>query len=205
MKGLEGYTGPYVDRVDCEHLERELPPLGGPECIKHPRLRAAADGWDCTGRHGGVVMMGPTGVGKSTAALHMLRRVLATHPRGCGARWMLAADMVEDEALVARAKLAPLLVLDDIGRDLATGKGESRLFRVLDYRYLRAPTIITTGLSPAVIKDTFSHATLRRMKEFRGTELTPISVFPVKDKSPDAVLAADRPPSDQVELARRFG
>lgn len=151
------------------------------------------------------MLMGPTGVGKSTAALHALLRTVAARPWGHAARWMLAADMCEDEGLVARAKAAPLLVLDDVGKDIASGKLESRLFRVLDYRYLRYPTIITTGLTRLALKESFNGATLRRMTEFRGLKLKPISVFPVKDKSPEGVRAEARPPGDQAELARRYG
>jgi len=204
MKGLEHYEGPLAGRNDADGLAAVLPPLGGPEHC-HAALKRMADTWDCSGCSGGAMLLGPSGSGKSTAALHMLRRSLANHRWARNSRWVLASDLVEDEIAVKYAKSAYLLVLDDVGLDVAREEPRraARLFRVLDHRYLRYPTIITSGLTYEMMRDHFDDATRRRMTEFRGRRVRVLSVHPKAERP--GVLDQSRPPSDQAELERRYG
>jgi DNA replication protein DnaC len=87
---------------------------------------------------------------------------------------MLASDLAENDLLLETAKRVKLLVLDDIGKE---HDPKSRIFRALDYRHTRVPTVITTGLNQDDLVNHYDSATLRRMAEFRGKQIPRISVF----------------------------
>lgn len=200
MITLEGYEGPYAGRTDCEGLLKALPPLGG-IAHAHAALRRVAEQWDTSGMAGGFMLSGRSGAGKSTAALHALRRALAERDWARRSMWVLASDLVESEDIAHRARKAFVLVLDDVGKDVGSDtRHGARLFRLLDYRYLRYPTIITTGLTKQMLRASFDDATIRRMTEFRGKRIRALSLYE-EDRPPRAGL----PPSDQEELARRMG
>jgi DNA replication protein DnaC len=89
---------------------------------------------------------------------------------------MLASDLAENDLLLETAKRVKLLVLDDIGKE---HDPKSRIFRALDYRHTRVPTVITTGLNQEDLVNHYDSATLRRMAEFLGKQIPRISVFGV--------------------------
>lgn len=160
--------------------------------ISAPALRKVAD-MDLDGKHN-VVLLGGTGIGKSTALALAVRRyhvrtayrvehliglqfpkivwtyardiVAATqaHPLGKG-----EAPMVED------AKKAALLVLDDIGLERDAGP----LLDVLHYRYTAGkPTWSTSGFTLAQLTEKFGDAFVRRLVELNGKPGIVVSAFP---------------------------
>ena len=177
------YDGPYADRTDASHVLSQLPPLGGPECADS-RLIEAVEAWqprDDQGPCGGLVLLGPTGVGKTTAAVHLVRRCLARYEAATSTMFALAADLADGTDVdIERAKRVRLLVLDDLGREYDP---RNRLFRVLDHRCSYRPTVITSGVRPEELDERFGGAMVRRMFDFRGRKVARVSVFQPKLKA----------------------
>jgi hypothetical protein len=125
----------------------------------HPKLLKHALAWRWGA--GNLILAGKTGAGKTTAAIHLVRRLLSEGARAggdaferarsirwqecralsaVGREWKLGAGMPDE---VFRCQRVGLLVLDDLG---ATDDKQT-LERVLEGRYERGlPTITTTGL-----------------------------------------------------------
>lgn len=175
------YEGPFANRDDADHVLAQLPPLGGPENAD-PRLVAGVEAWEpkdaATGLlSGGMVLLGPTGSGKSTAAVHLVRRWLARYEVATSTFFTLASDLADgDDGALDRAKRVRLLVIDDLGKEIDP---KNRIFRVLDHRHTRAPTIITTGIRPEGLDERFGGATVRRMFEFQGRRVASVNLFKV--------------------------
>jgi hypothetical protein len=185
------YDGPFAKRLDAEHVLRMLPDLGGPEHAD-PQFIEAVDFW--APEKGGLILRGPTGSGKTTAVCHMIRRLLANREDATSTALILASDLVDSPELVDKAKRVRLLVLDDVGKE---HDPKNVLFRVLDYRFTRVPTVVTSGLSVDDMNRAYDGAFLRRLGEFKGIRSRVVSLFPAPKRP--------RPPSDQPELARRMG
>lgn len=178
-------TEPFANRTDADHVIAQLPPVGGPENADQRFVRAC-DGWgpkDAQGRaQGGLVMLGPTGSGKTTAAVHLVRCFLARYEVATSTMFTLASDLADGgDAELDRAKRVRLLVIDDLGKE---HDPRNRIFRVLDHRHTRLPTIITSGIRPEDLDERFGGATVRRMFEFRGRPVARVSLFqrPTKPK-----------------------
>jgi DNA replication protein DnaC len=186
------YEGPFANRLDADHVTRPLPDLGGPDKAL-PVFIEAVEFW--APDKGGLILSGPTGSGKTTAVLHLIRRHLATREDATSTAFMLAADLVDDPSLIDKAKRVRLLVLDDVGKE---HDPKNVLFRVLDYRFTRVPTIVTTGLSVDDLNRSYDGAFVRRLGEFKGSKSRIVTTFPPAKVRP-------RPPSDQDEQARRLG
>lgn len=190
--------GPFSNRQDADHVLRTLPQLGGPESAD-PRFIAAVEAWDPDAGQGGLVFMGPTGCGKTTAAVYLVRRHLALRENATSTAFMIARDLANDPELQERARRVRLLVLDDLGKE---HDPRNVIFGVLDYRHTRFPTVVTTGLRADDLDRNQDGALTRRIAEFQGKRVQMVSVFASK---PRLVPDGKRPPGDQEELARRTG
>lgn len=149
----------------------------------HGKILAAVDAWGWDSPN--LLVIGPTGVGKTSGAAELVRRLVALGVGGGGdafvraqlirwqscrelsevAREMRLGDGVPEPVL--RCQNARLLVLDDIGaQDHAP-----TLERILNARYERGwPTITTTGLRSRELTATFGEALVRRMLQRRGMD-----------------------------------
>ena len=106
--------------------------------------------------HGWLVLAGPYGSGKTHLAAAIANAVAA---RGIPALFVVVPDLLDwlraafhprsDQPYDRRfdeVKLAPFLVLDDLGTESATPWAREKLYQLLNYRYLAAaPTVITTA------------------------------------------------------------
>lgn len=131
--------------------------------------------------HGSALLLGPSGVGKTTAAAVLVRR-LAKQAReatvGADSHWMARVKWCEAHALVKAAKEWPLgkgepplvdrcreaslLVLDEVGFE----PHDPILLDVVNGRYkARLPTIVTSGLgsTAAEFTDRYGEAFVRRL------------------------------------------
>jgi DNA replication protein DnaC len=137
---------------------------------------------------GSVLILGPTGVGKTAAAIALMLRILnrAGKPEESerNVRWALGMKFVDaselvvarrnsklgDEAgLVEQAKRASLLVLDELGFETFSQVP----YEVVNARYLSgAPTIITSGLQSSKRGNEFANrygaAFMRRITDRGG-------------------------------------
>ncbi len=134
---------------------------------------------------GSVVLMGPTGAGKSTLACCILRGIIdAARPVDLpsfgaevnlarGARFVTARELAfarasgtygQEPPIVAHACDATVLVLDDVGQDAV--RADSSLYDVLEARHNRnVPTIVTTGLDEGAIRARYGDGAWRRIFE----------------------------------------
>jgi hypothetical protein len=147
------------------------------------KLRGALDGWGWDS--GNLLILGPSGAGKTTGAAYLVRRVCARAAALGGVefgkaqliRWQSCRDLsqlVREHPLgqgvpdaVQRCQNARLLVLDDVGGNDDKGALE----RILNTRYERCwPTVTTSGLSSHELVDAFGEALVRRMLQRGGQD-----------------------------------
>lgn len=159
--------------------------------IRHDALRERARAWRVGGR--GMLFVGPTGVGKSSAAALVFRRALGTGWRdggmawdfAQGLRWFSAAALSQarrehplghgEAPELVRAEYATLLVIDDAGWD----RDPLAVSDVLAARYERQkPTIITSGQTVEELERHYGAAVLRRFTEVGGGAATILDCFP---------------------------
>lgn len=198
MNQLAGYEGRFASRSDGHHVLAQLPPVGGPEKA-HPLFVSGVEGWRPRRDgvdNGGIVLLGPTGTGKTTALVHLARFLLAKLEVATSSMFVLASELAENRDQAERAKNVRFLFLDDVGKERDP---HNRLFQVLDYRHTRYPTFISTGLNFADLDSHYDGATVRRIFEFRGARVKHVSTFVATAK-----ILKVRPPGDQEELERRF-
>lgn len=158
--------------------------------IRSEKLRRFVERWKPD--HGSVLMLGPSGVGKTTAAAALVRRLAGAAVESCAraanshtpelelaARtiWTTGAALIvarREHALgvgeppaIARPKAASLLILDELGHESA---GADPIFlEVIDHRYTQgAPSIVTSGLTRIEFIARHGDALFRRLTE-RGT------------------------------------
>ena len=163
----------FASRTDAEHVFAQLPPVGGPEKSAPAFIRAVTS-WTPRSATGGLVLLGPTGTGKTTAAVHLVKLALARWEIATSTLFALASDLAEDRDLAERAKRVRFLVLDDLGKE----KDQfNRIFQVLDHRHTRNPTFITCGINPGDLTSHYDGAMLRRVFEFRGAKVQSVSTF----------------------------
>lgn len=140
-------------------------------------LRELAERW--TPRDGGLLVIGPTGVGKTASVIRALRRVvgaisdyrdpmLRVHWTAASAialarrRTGLGAGEAEE---IRRSIETPLLVVDELGPEPI----DPALHDVLDARYLaQRVTIATSGMSLAELRERYGAARIRRITAPHG-------------------------------------
>jgi hypothetical protein len=146
--------------------------------VRPKSFRLAAVKWK---PEGNLVLLGPTGCGKSTTALALLWRLADDAVRACiekrsgrelditgGALWCAAYELVRarkehplgrgEAQVVEQARDASILVLDDLGNEPL----DTVIFEILDVRYQRgAPVIVTSGLDPSSIRERYGDALWR--------------------------------------------
>jgi hypothetical protein len=160
-----------------------------------PRLRRPALELD-PAVHGGRLICGPTGLGKSLSLALVLRRLMRSeatarydaaddHTRDSMALvcrdylWVRAQDLPiarlqarlgEGEAeLVRRAKRAEVLVLDDLGWEGQRAGAADVVIEVLADRYDHGRAVLaTTGLQLAEVRERHGDAVVRRICEGGG-------------------------------------
>jgi hypothetical protein len=153
------------------------------ERVKEPRLRALAERYEL--ERGSVLVVGPSGIGKTLTAMAIARRLLATAYRAGNheapivrAVWTSGPELARAlretrlgsaaEAL-AEARGAPVLVLDEIGQESAA---PGWLLELLDERYRkRAPTLTTSGLTVEEIEKRYGSGAARRLVQPVGDTL----------------------------------
>ena len=109
------------------------------------------------GEHKFVVITGPNGGGKSTLA-----KLIAGIEKPIGS----LSGGNKQKVLLARWLMmeSDLLILDDIGTELANTFTVSRLFQILNERALRRKsTIVSTNLSPRDFRDIYSERVFSRI------------------------------------------
>ena len=108
----------------------------------------------------GLLLFGPKGHGKTHAAIALLKKALAHNARGLFLpvnrlqevvieRSRLEFDEDEDVTILERARLADLLILDDLGEEHTKDFSARMLENLCRYRSNRhRATIFTTNLNP---------------------------------------------------------
>lgn len=155
----------------------------GPElakAVKSPAVLDAVDGW--RRRQGGLVLLGPTGCGKTTAAVALAYRILdvardralpaAEMKFAAGMLFVSAKDLAVARresklgsmpALERAARGASLLILDELGYETRL---DSTIDDLADLRYREGlPTIATSGLTEAEFAARYGDAVKRRLFE----------------------------------------
>jgi hypothetical protein len=146
----------------------------------HPRALAVAERW--TSLRGSVVLLGPSGIGKTSAlrALAWRLRLEAlcagdvAHPI-VNAWWCSAVELCrarrelprgKPDLELERATKASVLFLDEIGQEDSDPRW---LLELLDERYRRRrPTLTTTGLTRPQVETRYGSGSARRLVEPNG-------------------------------------
>lgn len=135
--------------------------------------------------HGGRLICGPTGIGKTTALVAATRRLIADnveHPdpsrplAGVDLRWVRAADLPiarlglglghGEAELVERARNCQILCLDDLGWESRRAGADDVIGEVIAYRYdTGRVTWVTTGLKPEQVVEKYGEAFTRKICE----------------------------------------
>ena len=167
------------------------------------RILAAVLGWHRG--HGNLVLMGATSVGKTSGAVHLVRRLCHEGAIKGGEafkfaeliRWQSCRELSElvretrfgtgTPQEITRCQNARLLILNDVGTD----DDKRVLERVLDARYERKwPTVTTTGLSAKQLGDVFGDALTRRVFECGPDRGRFVEIFPPQQTGTRANLSA---------------
>jgi DNA replication protein DnaC len=107
---------------------------------------------------GWLLIHGPSGAGKTHVAAAIANRCL---DRGQPALFVVVPDLLDHlrasyrpnsdmgyDALLEQVRLAPVLILDDLGTQSSTAWAQEKLFQILNHRYnAQMPTVVTTNLS----------------------------------------------------------
>jgi len=134
---------------------------------------AKAWAWNNKPKATNLLLYGATGTGKTRTAwiaLQLLYVKTGVMPMHIGAE-TFARRVISESNLMGSCVKAPVLLLDDLGKERATPTAESSLFELIRERmdYLR-PTIITTNYDLDELVARFNHqqtgkAIARRIKE----------------------------------------
>jgi hypothetical protein len=155
------------------------PPAILVERIRDARLLTQINGWGFGSPC--LLMCGPTGIGKSTAAALAVIRLMAKGREAdcrkwCKVRWYGANELMKSarewplgkgECPDLRvASSCDLLVLDDLGNEV---EWQSTIFDLLQRRYeLGATNIVTSGLNAQQLVARYGEAILRRLVQRNG-------------------------------------
>jgi DNA replication protein DnaC len=141
---------------------------------------ALSDGWrePIIGRGPSLLLVGPTGTGKTYQAYAAVRALLTSGIR-CTALATTAADLyaslrprfgVDSEDEFTRHATANVLLLDDLGAAKGSEWNEEVNYRLVNHRYERElATIFTTNLTPKQIPDALGDRVASRLFEMATT------------------------------------
>lgn len=159
--------------------------------VREGVLSSVARGYDPF-KHGGRLVLGPTGIGKSVTGAAVIRRMLGLLPehygprggRGARPQWRdlaytRAFDLPNarlenalgkgEASLVDKAKRAEFLVLDDVGWESRRAGADDVVAEVIAARCdAGLPTYATTGLRLAQFEERYGNAVVRRLTEAGG-------------------------------------
>lgn len=120
--------------------------------VQAHQIRALSD-LGFVGRAQNIVFIGPPGTGKTGLALGLLRQALINGYRG---RFYNAQDLMDElyasladsstTRLLKRLSAYDLLVIDELGYLTLKPEQVNAFFKLLDQRYARTSTLITTNL-----------------------------------------------------------
>lgn len=139
---------------------------------------------------GGVLLLGPTGIGKSRVLAAIGTRILGAAEAGilasnpdafrfaCGIRYMHGAELARareehrlgggEPPLLAEARRATLLLLDEVGFE-DQGRDPGMIRELLRYRYehklIYRPTILASGATLAELHHDYGEAAIRLVHE----------------------------------------
>lgn len=165
--------------------------------VRDDRLKASSRDYDPS-EHGGRLVLGPTGIGKSMAAVAVLRRLLGINPLGrlgaLKAHWARALDLANARLAwklgdgtapaIAQAQSAEFLVLDDIGWESKRASGDEVVPEVIAHRYDRGlVTFATSGLTESAFAERYGSAVMRRLIETGGLPGRVLNLWPKKGSS----------------------
>jgi len=151
-----------MDEEDRMTLEQELIPKRYHGCTwetfkgDRPATVKALELWRGDGDESMCCITGPAGTGKTHMAVATVLRWIAA--RGYGARFLVVPEWLQEikggfhdgrsNELLYRARTAKLLVMDDLGAELATDWVQDTVYSVINHRYNELlPTVVTTNLN----------------------------------------------------------
>lgn len=146
-----------------------------------------------------LVILAPTGAGKTRTLSAIVRRLLRIGARNGGPAWDFASGIVVSHAAelalarrnhplgrgeapeVTQAIEASLLVVDDLGWD----RDPTTLRDILEQRYRRnRPLIAASGMTKPELTVHYGAAVLRRIRERDGQKEPPIDLHPKQEPEP---------------------
>jgi DNA replication protein DnaC len=150
--------------------------------IKEPRLADLARQHDAQ-IHGGRLVLGPTGAGKSTAGACLVRRRCesdcAAGHRDLRVRWVRAIDLPNarlehslgkgEAPLITEAIKAEFLIVDDVGWESKRAGADDVVCELFARRYdAGKQSYVTSGLTYEQFRERYSDAIVRRITESGG-------------------------------------
>jgi DNA replication protein DnaC len=136
--------------------------------VTEPRLLALADRWEP--KRGSLLVIGPAGIGKTTIAALICRRLV--HAGDFGVRWTSGivqararreARFGEQNRETIRVQNAPLLVIDELGQEDTDARW---LLELIDGRYTSGRACLTTsGLTRPQLETRYGVGAVRRLIE----------------------------------------
>lgn len=165
--------------------------------IKHDRLRAFAERFE-PNRHGGALLLGPTGIGKSVAVLCLMLRSMVNEAkdsfdaelsvpfteltelrppkswasydaRDLGTAMQRNGLSDGDPSIIARAKMSDRFILEDLGWERSFHI--EALLDIAAPRYKRGrPSFVTSGEHHEALRERYTDAVLRRFWNVDGKD-----------------------------------
>jgi DNA replication protein DnaC len=161
-------------------LPKFCPLVGTPEfeqAVANLKLRSVAEKY--TIDRGNLLLLGPSGAGKTTTAQAIVRRLAceilaANSGLGCLSTfvWTTGSALAHayrnwplgsEPKVIVDAKCSSFLVIDEVGFELIA---DNVLYQVIDHRYSKCiPTIVTTGLEREAFIARYGVALDRRLTD----------------------------------------
>ncbi|MFJ4682008.1 ATP-binding protein [Streptomyces sp. NPDC088789] len=160
------YHTATADHPEVAHWANEL--------VTTTRTQSAHRILPTVGHHRSLLLLGPTGVGKTHQAYGALRHLA---PTGIRLAWTATSSAnlyaalrpragVDSEAEFRRYAHAPLLLIDDLGAAKSSEWTEEINFRLINHRYEnQLPTILTSNVTPKELSERVGDRVASRLIE----------------------------------------